>query len=164
MRTVVRPVAESDARAICAVYNHYVAHTVVTFETDPVSDAEMAGRIRDVTAGYPWLVAERDDGTVVGYAYASRWRTRVAYDRTVESTIYLQHTALRAGVGTPLYRALLAELRARDVHAVVGCIALPNPGSVAFHERFGFVPVGRFPEVGRKFDRWVDVGFWQVTW
>lgn len=163
MRIIVRPVAESDARAICGVYNHYVAQTIITFETDPVPEAEMVGRIRDVTVRYPWLVAESDDG-VLAYAYASRWRTRAAYDRTVESTIYVRHTALRSGAGMPLYRALLDELRARDVHAVVGCIALPNPGSVTFHERFGFVDVGRFPEVGRKFDRWVDVGFWQLTW
>ena len=161
MNTSIRKAYPADAQAICGIYNPYVLETIITFEQDPVTPPDMGGRIRAIAADYPWLVAELD-GSVVAYAYASRWRSRAAYDNTVESTIYVRTGATGSGIGRPLYMALMDELRRRGVHAVVGCIALPNPGSVAFHERCGFSKVGHFPEVGRKFDRWVDVGFWQI--
>ena len=162
MIPALRPVTESDAAAICAIYNPYVLETVITFEQVPVTAAEMAQRIRDYTAQYPWLVAEVD-AKVVAYAYATRWRTRTAYDHTLESTIYVDKAYTGRGIAKPLYLALLRELKARGVHAVVGCIALPNDASVAVHEQCGFVKVAHFPQVGRKFERWVDVGFWQAT-
>jgi len=161
VNTQIRDAVEDDARAICDIYNGYVLNTTITFEQHPVSVPDMAARIREVSAEYPWFVADSDRG-VLGYAYATRWRARAAYDRTVESTIYVRSDATGSGIGFPLYLALLEELRQRSVHAVVGCIALPNPGSVAFHEKCGFKKVAHFPEVGRKFDRWVDVGFWQL--
>jgi L-amino acid N-acyltransferase YncA len=162
MSTHLRGVSERDAAAICAIYNPYVRDTVISFEQTPVSDADMAARIRDYSAQYPWLVAEVE-GKVVAYAYATRWRTRAAYDFTLESTIYVDAAYSGRGIGKLLYFALLAELKLRGVHAVVGCIALPNDGSVALHEKCGFAKVAQFPQVGRKFERWVDVGFWQVT-
>jgi len=159
--TFVRNAVESDAQPICDIYNGYVLGTTITFEQHAIAVPDMAARIKDVSAKYPWLVADSDKG-ILAYAYATRWRSRAAYDRTVESTIYVRSDATGSGIGFPLYLALLEELRGRSVHAVVGCIALPNPGSVAFHERCGFKKVALFPEVGRKLDRWVDVGFWQV--
>lgn len=158
----IRAVCESDAAAIRAIYNPYVRDTVISFEYDPVSEAHMAQRIRDYTALYPWLVSTVN-GHVVAYAYASRWRTRTAYDHSLESTIYVDRAYTGRGLAKPLYLALLNALRAREVHAVVGCIALPNDASVALHEKCGFVKVAHFPQVGRKFDRWIDVGFWQAT-
>ena len=152
---------ENDAEAICAIYNPYIATTAISFEQQPVSVPEMRVRIKNITAEYPWLVTETDAG-VVAYAYATRWRTRVAYDHTAESTIYLGSAAQRSGVAYPLYMALLERLRQQSVHAVVGCITVPNPGSIAFHEKCGFKKVAHFPQVGRKFGEWVDVGFWQV--
>ena len=122
----------------------------------------MAARIRDYTAVYPWLVAEID-AKVLAYAYATRWRTRAAYDHTLESTIYVDKAYTGRGIAKPLYLALLRELKARRVHAVVGGIALPNDASVAVHEQCGFVKVAHFPQTGRKFECWVDVGFWQIT-
>lgn len=162
MNAPIRGVSERDAAALCAIYNPYVRDTVISFEQAPVSEAEMAQRIRDYTATYPWLVAELN-GKVAAYAYASRWRTRAAYDYALESTIYVDSAHAGRGIGKPLYLALLAELKSRGVHAVIGCIALPNEASVALHEKCGFVKVAHFPEVGRKFERWVDVGFWQAT-
>jgi phosphinothricin acetyltransferase len=162
MTTVVRKVVEADAAAICDIYNHYVARTIITFEQDPVAPEDMAGRIRQIGAEYPWLVAESGQA-VVAYAYATRWRSRAAYDSTVESTIYVRNGSTGKGIGFPLYRALLEALLRQSLHAVVGCIALPNPDSVAFHEKCGFRKVAHFPQVGRKFGEWVDVGFWQVT-
>ena len=157
----IRDVTADDAAQICDIYNHYVHNTAITFEQQPVSVPEMQARIESYASAYPWLVAERD-GLLLGYAYATRWRTRAAYDLTVESTVYVADAARGSGIGRPLYLALLDALREQSIHAVVGCIALPNPGSVALHEKCGFEKVAHFSEVGRKFDRWVDVGFWQV--
>jgi L-amino acid N-acyltransferase YncA len=157
----MRKVLEADAPAICAIYNPYVAGTTITFEQEPVSVDDMRERIRVNTASFPWLVAEYD-GTLVGYAYATRWRNRAAYDQTVETTAYVRQDLHRSGAGLPLYVALLDALRRQAVHAAVGCIALPNAASVAFHEKCGFRKVAHFPEVGRKFGQWVDVGFWQL--
>ena len=162
MNTSIRKAYPGDAQAICEIYNPYVLDTTVTFEHTPVTVPDMSGRIRAISADFPWLVCE-SDRIAVAYAYASRWRSRAAYDKTVESTIYVRSDAIGSGIGYALYMALLEELRRRSLHAVVGCIALPNPGSVAFHEKCGFRKVGHFPEVGRKFDRWVDVGFWQAA-
>jgi len=158
----IRPAAPRDAAAICAIYNHYVTETSITFEQEPLSVADMQARIEQVQAGYPWLVAERG-GRVLGYAYATRWRSRAAYDFTVESTVYVEHSACGGGIGRPLYLALLAALREGGFHVVVGCIALPNPGSIALHEKCGFEKAGHFRQVGRKFDQWIDVGFWQIV-
>lgn len=158
----LRPVRKEDAAAIAAIYNPYVRDTVISFEQAPVSDADMAQRIDDYTAQYPWLVAEVDK-RVVAYAYATRWRTRAAYDYALESTIYVDAAYTGRGIAKPLYLQLLRELKTRGIRAVVGCIALPNDASVALHEKCGFVKVAHFPQVGRKFERWIDVGFWQAT-
>jgi L-amino acid N-acyltransferase YncA len=162
MNISIRPAAEDDAQAICSIYNHYIAHTIITFEQDVLDEAQMRERIADVTRNYPWLVATVDD-KLIGYAYATRWRNRVAYDLTCESTIYLAQDGVGRGLGLPLYQALMQALRERGMHAVVGCIALPNAGSVFLHEKCGFEKVGHFPQVGKKFDQWIDVGFWQLS-
>lgn len=160
MTISLRPARMDDAAAICAIYNPFVLETSVSFETEPLQPATMAARMAEVMQHYPWLVAEDGEG-VAGYAYASRWRTRHAYARTAETTVYLRADVTGSGIGRPLYSALLDELRRRDFHVALGCIALPNPRSVAFHERCGFEKVAHFSQVGRKFGQWVDVGFWQ---
>jgi phosphinothricin acetyltransferase len=158
---LIRTCTPADAAAICEIYNRYVRETVITFEEAPVAADEMARRIADVTARLPWLVAE-DVGAIVGYAYATPWRARAAYRFSVESTVYVAQGEMRRGVGTALYRELLAALRRLDVHCVVGGIALPNAASVALHEKLGFKKIGQFVEIGRKLDRWVDVGYWEL--
>ena len=158
---MIRPATAADAGSIAAIYNHYVRETAITFEETPVSENEMARRIADVGSRYAWLVAERD-GAVAGWAYATEWKTRSAYRYSVETTVYVAPTQHRRGLGAALYAPLIAELKARRLHAVVGCIALPNDASVALHENLGFKKVAHFAEVGRKFDRWVDVGYWQL--
>ena len=161
---MIRPATLDDAPAIACIYNHYVLNTTVTFEEVSVSDADMAGRVDSVqSANLPWLVIE-EAGEVLGYAYAGKWNARSAYKRTVESTIYLANAATGRGLGSRLYTALFDVLRAQGMHVVLGVIALPNDASVALHERFGFKQVGQFAEVGFKFNRWVDVGYWQMTW
>ena len=162
MEPLIRPAAAGDSAAIAGIYNHYVATTVITFEEEPVSAPDMARRIEDATsASLPWLVAERE-GEVAGYAYATPWRARSAYRFSVEVTVYVDPDRSRLGIGRRLYEALLPELHPRGVHAAFGVIALPNDASVALHERFGFAKVAHLREVGYKFDRWIDVGYWQL--
>jgi L-amino acid N-acyltransferase YncA len=158
---VIRPSSDADVPRICEIYNHYVRETVVTFEEEPLVVAEMARRIADVRRRFPWLVVEAD-GVVAGYAYGALWKARSAYRFAIESTIYLAPESRGRGYGRTLYTALLDALPACDVHRVVGCIALPNDASVALHERLGFKKIGIFDQVGRKFGRWVDVGYWEL--
>ena len=158
---MIRPAVPADAAALAAIYNPFVAHTTITFEEEQVRPPEMARRIEEVLLVLPWLV-EEVDGQIQGYAYASPWKARSAYRFTVESTVYVSPDAARRGVGERLYRALLEDLRRRGVHTVIGLIALPNDPSIALHEKLGFVKAAHHKEVGRKFDRWVDVGNWQL--
>jgi phosphinothricin acetyltransferase len=158
---MIRHAAMSDADVIAGIYNYYVVNTAITFEEEMLSADQMAKRIGEVTsAALPWLVAEQS-GRVVGYAYASKWKTRSAYRFSVESAIYLQDGAGGKGVGGKLYGELLPALKECGVHVVIGGIALPNQSSVALHEKFGFRKVAHFEEVGFKFGRWLDVGYWQ---
>jgi L-amino acid N-acyltransferase YncA len=158
---MIRSCTVADARAICAIYNPYVQETVITFEEEPVSTAEMARRIGDVKARLPWLVAE-EGGAIVGYAYATPWKVRSAYRYSVETTVYVAPGQERRGFGTALYRGLIDTLRVLGVHCAVGGVALPNAASIALHEKLGFRKIGQFVEIGRKFDRWVDVGYWEL--
>lgn len=158
---MIRACRANDAAAIAEIYNHYVRTTVVTFEEAPVTAAEMTQRIADVSARYPWHVFD-DGGAAVGWAYATPWKTRSAYRFSVETTVYVAASHHGRGVGGALYRALIDDLRTRNVHSAVGGIALPNPASVALHEKLGFRKIAHFAEVGRKLDRWVDVGYWQL--
>lgn len=158
----IRSATPADAAQIAVIYNHYVLHTQITFEEVAVSVAEMSARIVDVQQSLPWLVHE-SDGRIDGYCYATRWRTRPAYRFAVETTVYLQPGSAGRGRGGLLYTELLQQLRQLRLHAAIGGIALPNAASIALHERHGFVKVAQFPEVGRKFERWIDVGYWQLT-
>lgn len=157
---MIRTAEGSDAEAIAAIYNHYIENTVITFEETPVSAEALAGRIEAVKRlNLPWLVIE-DNSAIVGYAYATRWKERIAYRHSAEVTIYLAPDRTSRGLGTQLYRALFDAIRA-DIHVLVGVITLPNPASVTIHEKFGMEKVAHFKEVGYKFDRWLDVGCWQ---
>ena len=157
---LVRPCKPSDVARICEIYNHFVRDTVVTFEEEPVTPAEIAARIGKVTRTLPWLVCE-ERGAVEGYAYASQWHARSAYRYSVESSIYLAPECVGRGLGAALYARLLDELPPLGIHCVIAGIALPNPASVALHEKFGFVKVGHLHDVGYKLGRWVDDGYWE---
>lgn len=162
----IRPADQADAQAIADIYNHYIANTVVTFEEVPVAPVEMAGRMQGVvSASLPWLVGEVvADGkpVLVGYAYATPWKSRSAYRYSVESSVYLAPGLAGAGYGTALYKALLEALKNSSVHSVMGGIALPNVASVALHERLGFRKIAHLQEVGYKSGQWLDVGYWQI--
>jgi L-amino acid N-acyltransferase YncA len=160
-KTTVRAAAPEDAEGVAAIYNHFVLRTIVTFEEESVSPAEIVRRMEDVrTASLPWLVADRG-GAVVGYAYATAWRVRRGYRYSTEVTVYVAPGQGRLGLGSLLYAELIPALQERGIHAALGGIALPNDASVALHEKFGFKKVAHFEQVGVKFDRWIDVGYWQ---
>lgn len=158
---LIRSATLADAPAIAGIYNHYVAKTIITFEEEPVSDQDMERRIGQVqSVSLPWLVAERD-GTVQGFAYAGRWKDRSAYRFAVETTVYLDADFTGRGIGTRLYGDLLPLLDDRKMRVVIGGIALPNEASVSLHEKLGFKKVAHFNKVGFKFNRWIDVGYWE---
>jgi phosphinothricin acetyltransferase len=158
---MIRPAQPTDAAAIAAIYNHYILHTPITFEEAAVTEGEMVARMAAIQPALPWLVAE-EGGAVVGYAYAGPWKSRAAYRHSVETTVYVDRHHGRSGIGSGLYAALIAQLRSRSMHCLMGGIALPNAASVALHEKFGFRKVAHFEQVGRKFDRWLDVGYWEL--
>jgi L-amino acid N-acyltransferase YncA len=160
---VIRAAVTADADVVAAIYNYYVTDTVVTFEEETVAPSEMVRRMEEVrSASLPWLVAELG-GRVVGYAYGTRWRPRSGYRFSSEITVYLDPGHGGRGIGSALYGRLLPLLRDGGMHAVIGGIALPNPASVALHEKFGLRQVAHFKETGFKFNRWIDVGYWERT-
>ena len=159
---VITPATLEDCPAIQAIYAHYVLNTAISFETAVPDRAEIERRFQAIGAlGLPYLVARNGDGTVLAYAYAGRYRERQAYENSVEVTVYSAPQSQRRGHGRALYEALLVELKRIGKHAAFAGITLPNNASVGLHEAVGFSPVGVFREVGFKFDRWHDVGWWQ---
>lgn len=156
----IRAARTTDADSIHAIYAPIVERTIISFEEVAPTIDEVAKRIAATSRDYPYLVAEHG-GLFAGYAYASEHRTRAAYRSSVDVTVYIAEAARRAGVGKALYAVLLPDLAARGFHAAFAGIALPNPGSIALHERVGFTSLGIYREVGSKFGSWHDVGWWQ---
>jgi len=157
---MIRPATAADAAAICGIYNHYVLGTTVSFEEEAVDAGEMARRIARVTEVHPWLVFE-EEGEILGYAYASRWKERSAYRHSVETTVYVKDGSHGKGIGTGLYRELLGILRKDGFHAAMAGISLPNEKSQGLHEKLGFRKVAEFVETGMKFGKWINVGYWE---
>ena len=156
----IRQIIMSDAPAVQAIYAPYVTDSIISFEEVPPDIMEVERRIAAILQKYPYLVAE-EDGRVVGYAYASEHRARSAYRTSIDVTVYVAPGAQRSGVARCLYSRLLPAASSLGYHAAFAGIALPNDASVGLHEAMGFEPVGIYREVGRKFDAWHDVGWWQ---
>jgi phosphinothricin acetyltransferase len=160
---MIRPVVPEDAAAVCGIYNYYIENTAATFEEDPVPVSVMESRIKAVTAKHPWIIYE-EAGETLGYAYIHSWHERSAYRFTVEDSIYLKRGKTGRGIGKALLARLLEEARKPDVHALMSVITVPNEASTGLHEKFGFRQVGCFTEVGYKFGRRLDVGYWELIW
>lgn len=159
----IRPCRPADdAAAIAGIYNFYIRETIITFEVDPVSAGEMRARIEAVASDYPYFVSETAEGEVSGYAYAHEWQARAAYRNTVELSVYLDHEQTGRGLGPALYGKIIDEIRERGFHTAIGGIAIPNEPSRRLHEKLGFEQVAYYKEVGRKFDRWLDVAYFQL--
>lgn len=158
----IRNAVESDAKALLDIYAPYVENTAITFEYTVPTEAEFQSRIKKVQKRYPYLVAEYDN-KIVGYAYASAFHERAAYDWCVETSIYMEKTFRRSGVGSGLYQTLEAYLRQQGILNMYACIAYPETedeyltwDSVRFHEKMGFKQTGMFKQSGYKFNRWYN--------
>lgn len=160
---MIRSAVKTDATDIVEIYNHYILHSHATFELKQITSKEMATRIKKVQEVFnlPWLVLEIEN-RIIGYAYATQWKTREAYSKTVETSIYLHKDQGGNGYGKILYAELIEQLRRLGYHALIGGMSLPNEASQLLHEKLGFKKVGVFKEVGFKFDRWIDVGYWEL--
>ncbi|MBP5418605.1 MAG: N-acetyltransferase [Bacteroidales bacterium] len=159
----IRIAKTDDAEALLAIYTPYVEKTAITFEYDVPSIDEFRNRIIAVSAKYPWLVAV-DNGNIVGYAYASAFKERAAYQWSVETSIYVDNDRKRSGIGRLLHDALEEALKRQGVLNMNACIAYCEPedefltlDSVRFHERLGYSLVAHFHKCGKKFDRWYDM-------
>lgn len=160
--TEIRLATTADAGGILAIYAPYIASTSFTFETEVPSVADFAGRIEHYLQNWPWLVCEVN-GTIAGYAYASRYRERAAYQWSVESSVYVHDDFQRAGVAKALYDALFDILRKQGFRNVYAVINLPNDKSVVFHERCGFSYFATYEQVGYKLGQWKNVGWWRLV-
>lgn len=158
---MIRKMTLSDVAEIVRIYAYYVENTVITFDTEVPSEAEMAQRLAPIIEHMPAWVYE-DDGQIAGYCYAHGWKTKKAYDTTVETTIYLHPDHTGKGYGRLLMDCLIDDCRHRSFHALVACITIPNDPSVKLHEKLGFSQVSCFREVGCKFDRWLDVADYEL--
>lgn len=157
----IRKVTLYDAAAIAAIYNHYILHTVATFDTAPVSTGTIQARIREIAARYPYFVYEDEAGELLGYCYIHTWKNKEAYRDTLETTFYVKPGHTGKGIGKKLMKTLLASVRNTPVHALIACISLPNDASIRLHARFGFEKAAHFREAGQKFGRRIDVEEWE---
>jgi L-amino acid N-acyltransferase YncA len=162
MTAMIRLATLDDASGVQAIYAPIVRETVISFELEPPTVAEMEQRIVKTLEHLPWLVCERR-GNILGYVYASQHRTRAAYQWSVDVSVYVHPNARRLGVGQALYRSLFALLALQGFYNAYAGITLPNPASVGLHESLEFQPVGVYRAVGYKLGAWHDVGWWQLT-
>jgi len=159
----IRPALLSDLPRLTEIYNHYIVNTPITFNTRPFTVEGFREWFEEHSDGkrHRLVVATENDagGRVIGYAGTGRFRPKEAYETTVETTVYCSPQCTQRGVGTLLYRGLFELIEGEDINRIVAGVTLPNPGSVALHERFGFRHVGTFTGNGRKFGK-----YWDVAW
>jgi L-amino acid N-acyltransferase YncA len=157
----IRLATTQDTKAMLEIYSPNIVSNSISFEYTAPTEEEFKKRIDEIGKKYPWIVAEID-GTCAGYAYASEYRTRKAYQWCVEVTIYVHAKFQGRGVGRALYTDLFQRLRHLGYYNAYAIITLPNDKSVRLHESMGFKHIGVFPQVGYKMGQWHDVGWWQL--
>jgi phosphinothricin acetyltransferase len=162
MTRTIRLATTSDAAQCAEIYEPYVSGSPVSFELEPPSADDVAGRIANALQRFPWLVCA-DSNEVAGYAYAGPHRQRAAFQWGVEVSVYVKDAYLRQGVGRALYTSLFACLRALGFFKAYAVIALPNAASVGLHEAVGFQHVGTFNDIGYKLGQWHPVGYWELS-
>ena len=158
---LIRAAQRDDVPALLEISNEAAETTIANFATEPESLADWQAQFDSAAPRHAWFVAERG-GAVAGFARSGPWKSRGAYDRTAEVSVYVQPTAQHCGVGRALYTKLLQTLRSRELDLLLAGIALPNAASVRLHESFGFEPCARFERIGFKFGAWHDVGYWSL--
>ena len=158
---MIRTATDSDAASILEIYTPYIESTSFTFETEVPAIESFKERINTYLQTWPWLVCEID-GVIAGYAYGGKHRERVAYQWSIESSVYVHDDFLRVGVANALYRALIDILTLQGFRNLYAVINLPNDKSVAFHEKMGFEYFAVYKNVGYKLGKWKNVGWWQL--
>ena len=151
-----------DAAALLAIYAPYVENTAITFEYEVLTIEDFATKIEKTLEKHPYLVAE-EDGLILGYAYASTYYARAAYDWAVELSVYVSQDDRGKGVGPKLYDVLEDLLDQIGYIHFLACISLPNEASIAFHTERGYRQVAHFPKIGYKFERWHDIVWLQKS-
>ncbi len=161
---IIRAATDRDLAPITEIYNHYVRETQITFDIEPFTPETRRDWFAQFAESGPHrlLVAELG-GTVAGYACSTKVRPKTAYDSSVEVTIYVRNGAEGGGIGRALYTSLFEALTAAEIHRAYALITLPNEASVRIHEAFGFVFMGTMHEVGRKFDQYWDVAWYEKS-
>lgn len=162
MTTIIRPAEEGDIPSINALSNWAIRETVAHFALREDPDEVMLRLFRGTRDMHPWLVALDSSGAFLGYARSGQWKTREAYDWTVEISVYVLVNHHAKGVGRALYERLFAVLRTQGYRTLLAGITLPNEPSVRLHESMGMRKVGEFPRVGFKFGSWHAVGYWSI--
>jgi len=157
----VRPIKPEDTQAVLSIYAPYITDAVISFEYEVPSLDEFAERISTITSEYPWLVCEYNN-QVIGYVYSSKHRARTAYQWSAECTAYLAADFHRLGIARILYQVLFKILKLQNIINVYAGITLPNVKSEEFHKAMGFYPIGTYKNVGYKFNKWHDVGWFQL--
>ena len=160
---LVREATEGDLPSITGIYNHYVRTSPATFDLAPVSLENRRLWMTQYPGGRHLLFVSTDGATVTGYATSGKVREKPGYLVSVETTVYVHPEHVGKGLGKSLYAAIFSALASEDVHRAYAAIVLPNPASIALHEHFGFKPAGLFREIGRKFDRYWDVQWFERT-
>lgn len=160
---IIRTVTLNDARYILEIYAYYVKNTVITFECDVPSLDEFRGRIEKTLKKYPYIVVEKGD-KILGYAYTSAFVGRAAYDWSVETTVYVEHSIHKNGLGRMLYTGIENISRLQNIINLNACIGYPikedeylTNNSADFHAHLGYHMVGKFHKCGYKFGRWYDM-------
>lgn len=157
---IVRTAEAGDVPALLGIYNHYVTNTPITFHVTPLDLEERRAWFEGFApSGRHQLLVVEQSGEVLGYAGTMPYRPKPAYERSVETTIYLRPDAHGRGLGSRLYAELFERLAGGDAHLALAGITLPNAASLALHARFGFRDAGVLREVGFKFGR-----YWDVAW
>jgi len=156
---LVREATGDDLPSITDIYNHYVRTSPATFDLEPVSLENRRAWMGNYAGGRHRLFVATAGAAITGYATSGKVREKPGYLVSVETTVYVHPEHLGKGLGKSLYAAIFSALANEDVHRAYAAVVLPNPASIALHERFGFEPVGLFREIGRKFDR-----YWDVQW
>lgn len=158
----MRRVTIQDAARICEIYNYYVLHTTVTFDTEIFTLEMMENKIRSVLdGGYDYWVYEQD-GKIVGFCHLNQWKPRNGYRFTAEISIYVDRDYLCHGIGKGMMEYLITHVDRQRIHTILSCISLPNTPSVRVHERFGFRQAALYKQIGFKLGEWRDVGYWQL--
>ena len=157
---MIREARASDAKSIALIYNQYILNSTITFEEKKIGFKTIVDRI-STNKKHKWWVFEKDN-ILMGYAYSTKWKTRSAYRYTVESSVYVAQKHKQKGIGKALYLKLIKSLKRNGFKRILAGISLPNDESIIFHEKLGFEKVGQLEAVGFKFNRWIDVGYWEL--